>query len=64
LGAYVTPRVLGGGKQMMIGNFIELQFGQGRNWPLGSALSLMLLIIVTGALLIYVRYANGDSRHG
>jgi spermidine/putrescine transport system permease protein len=33
LGAYVTPRVLGGGKQMMIGNFIELQFLQGKNWP-------------------------------
>ena len=38
LGAYVTPRILGGGKQMMIGNFIELQFGQGRNWPLGASL--------------------------
>src|SRR5690606_6585456 len=40
LGAYVTPRILGGGKNMMIGNFIELQFGQGRNWPLGAALSI------------------------
>ena len=39
LGAYVTPRVLGGGKNLMIGNLIELQFGQGRNWPLGAALS-------------------------
>ena len=64
LGAYVTPRVLGGGKQMMIGNFIDLQFGQGRNWPLGAALSMTLLIIVTGALLIYVRYANRDVAHG
>lgn len=58
LGAYVTPRVLGGGKNMMIGNFIELQFGQGRNWPLGAALSMTLLIIVTVALLYYVRVAN------
>ncbi|WP_225028867.1 ABC transporter permease [Xinfangfangia pollutisoli] len=66
LGAYVTPRVLGGGKQMMIGNFIELQFGQGRNWPLGAALSMTLLIVVTVALLVYVRYAgrDGDARHG
>ncbi|MGB4828397.1 MAG: ABC transporter permease [Paracoccaceae bacterium] len=61
LGAYVTPRVLGGGKQMMIGNFIELQFGQGRNWPLGAALSMMLLIVVMAALLIYVRYAGRDG---
>ena len=64
LGAYVTPRVLGGGKQMMIGNFIDLQFGQGRNWPLGAALSMTLLIIVTGALLVYTRYSNRDTSHG
>lgn len=64
LGAYVTPRVLGGGKQMMIGNFIDLQFGQGRNWPLGASLSLTLLVIVTIALLVYVKYANKESAHG
>jgi spermidine/putrescine transport system permease protein len=64
LGAYVTPRVLGGGKQMMIGNFIELQFLQGKNWPLGAALSMLLLVIVMVALLVYVRYANKDSSHG
>ena len=60
LGAYVTPRVLGGGKNMMIGNFIELQFGQGRNWPLGAALSILLLVIVMVALLFYVRAANRE----
>ena len=64
LGAYVTPRILGGGKNMMIGNFIELQFGQGRNWPLGSALSMALLVIVTFALLAYVRTIGGDRRNG
>jgi len=64
LGAYVTPRVLGGGKNMMIGNFIELQFGQGRNWPLGSALSMMLLAIVVVALLVYVRASARDEPHG
>lgn len=55
LGAYVTPRVLGGGKQLMLGNLIELQFGQLRNWPLGAALSLTLLVIVMVALIFYVR---------
>ncbi len=58
LGAYVTPRVLGGGTNMMVGNFIELQFGQGRNWPLGSALSVALLIAVMAALLAYLRIAS------
>ncbi|WP_413864778.1 ABC transporter permease [Albidovulum sp.] len=64
LGAYVTPRVLGGGKQMMIGNFIELQFGQGRNWPLGAALSMALLLVVMVALLFYVRAATGEKQDG
>jgi spermidine/putrescine transport system permease protein len=63
LGAYVTPRVLGGGKRMMLGNLIELQFGQGRNWPLGAALAVTLLLIVGAALVVYVRSAAPDD-HG
>ena len=64
LGAYVTPRVLGGGKKMMIGNFIELQFGAGRNWPLGSALALILLLIVGIALIFYVRASASENKDG
>ncbi len=65
LGAYVTPRLLGGGKNMMLGNLIELQFGQGRNWPLGAALSITLMAIVMAAMLVYVRQASkGTSSHG
>ena len=64
LGAYVTPRILGGGKLMMIGNFIELQFGQGRNWPLGASISILLLVIVTIALLFYVKAMAGEKRNG
>ena len=37
LGAYITPELLGGGKKLMIGNLIAMQFGSGRNWPFGSA---------------------------
>lgn len=66
LGAYVTPRVLGGGRNLMLGNLIELQFGQGRNWPLGAALSMTMLAIVLLALIVYVRVAtrNGGQNHG
>ena len=63
LGAYVTPRVMGGGKQLMLGNLIELQFGQGRNWPLGAALSITLLFIVMVALIFYVRAAGKEDVH-
>lgn len=66
LGAYVSPILLGGGKNMMIGNLIGLQFGQGRNWPLGSALSITLMAVVMIALLAYVRHAGGKgaNAHG
>lgn len=65
IGAYVTPSVLGGGKNMMFANLIELQFGQGRNWPLGSALSITVMAIVMVALLVYVRNTSGSEvRHG
>jgi len=61
IGAYVTPRLLGGGRSLMLANLIELQFGQGRNWPLGSALALTLLVIVLAALLFYVRTVMRDT---
>jgi spermidine/putrescine transport system permease protein len=65
LGAYVTPRVLGGGKNLMLGNLIDLQFGPGKNWPLGAALSITLLVIVMVALLFYVRNATkSGAGHG
>ena len=62
LGAYVTPRVLGGGKNMMLGNFIELQFGQGRNWPLGAAFSVALFAVVMLAMLAFARTSSRESR--
>ena len=64
LGAYVTPRILGGGRHMMIGNFIELQFGQGRNWPLGAALSVLLLVFVGAALLLLLRTTTRTPADG
>lgn len=66
LSSYVIPRVLGGGQSLMVGNLIELQFGQGRNWPLGAALSITLVIIVLVAMLLYVRNTSrsGGGAHG
>ena len=57
--------MLGGGNRMMIGNLIDLQFGQGRNWPLGASLALLLMLIVLAALLLYVRQVGRqDPHHG
>ena len=63
LGAYVTPRILGGGKNLMIGNLIELQFGQGKNWPLGAALAVTMLLIVLIALIFYMRISQRSEQN-
>jgi spermidine/putrescine transport system permease protein len=55
LGAFVTPQLLGGGKNLMLGSLIQMQFAASRNWPFGAALALLLLAFVLLALLIYAR---------
>ena len=66
LGAYVTPLILGGGKQHMIGSLIAVQFGTSRNWPFGCAQAFILMAIVLIALLVYVRSTTGKPQvaHG
>ena len=66
LGAYVTPLLVGGGKSLMIGNLIALQFAGSRNWPFGSSASLILMALVLIALYVYVRYGTrkSDFAHG
>ena len=54
LGAYVQPSLLGGNKSMLIGSLINDQFGESRNWPVGSALAVLLLAM-TGVILLATR---------
>jgi spermidine/putrescine transport system permease protein len=53
LGAFISPELLGGAKSMMIGNLIQEQFGQSRNWPFGAALAFVLLALVLLALWLH-----------
>ncbi len=55
LGAYLTPDLLGGGKSVMVGNLIQNQFTSARDWPFGSALSLVLMGIVMALLFGLLR---------
>lgn len=64
LGAYVTPAVLGGGKNLMLGNLIGMQFGAARNWPLGSALALFLMLAVMAALVLQARLNLKEKPNG
>ena len=63
IGAYITPKLLGGGKSLMLGNLISNQFGTSRDWPLGSALALFLMALVMVALIIYVKNETRHANH-
>ena len=55
LGSFIAPDLLGGGKNLMIGNLIALQFQGSRNWPFGSAAAVILMTIVLVVLVIFAR---------
>lgn len=60
LGDYVTPDLLGGGRYMYMGNLIQNQFLIVRDWAFGSAVSTVLIIIVSGAVYVYMKYADNE----
>lgn len=55
LGAFVTPDLLGGAKTVMIGNLIQSQFLTARDWPFGSSFSVLLMLAVLIATIVYFR---------
>ena len=54
-GAYVTPAILGGNKEGLLGSYIVLQFLSARNGPVGSAVSVVLLGVMLMGTLVYFR---------
>ena len=60
VGSYITVELMGGGKSNMIGRTIAAQFNDVSNWPFGSALSLLLMIVVTIAAVLYFRTGCGE----
>ncbi len=59
LGYFFVSDILGGGNSDVIGNLIERQFQSGNNWPLGAALSIILIIVTLILVKIYQKL-GGD----
>jgi spermidine/putrescine transport system permease protein len=55
LGSFLTSDLLGGAKQLMIGNLVQNQFSAARNWPFGSAASFIVMTLVLAAVMLYLR---------
>jgi spermidine/putrescine transport system permease protein len=64
LGAFLTPDLLGGARNMMVGNLIQHEYLVARDWPLGSAISLILMIIILAAGVAYLFVESTKSRKG
>jgi spermidine/putrescine transport system permease protein len=63
-GEFVIPDLLGGSRTTMTGNLIRAQFGQARDWAFGSALSVMLAVLLLGAIMFYVRKVGAEKLEG
>ena len=63
VGNFIVPDVLGGAKGLMVGNLVEQQFLSSRNWPFGSALSMIIMAVVLTVLLIAVARARKAGGH-
>ena len=55
LGSFLTSDLLGGAKEMMIGNLVQNQFMGAHNWPFGSAASFILMMVVLVAVVAWLR---------
>lgn len=65
VGDFVTPRLVGGKDGVMISNAIQSQFGRSADWPLGAALSVATMAVVTavaGAGVLLIRRAARAAR--
>jgi spermidine/putrescine transport system permease protein len=62
VGAFITPDIMGGGKIEMIGTLINRQFGVSRNWPFGSSMSLVLMLMVLIGVIAYFRSSSEETR--
>ena len=55
LGTFLAPDLLGGGKRLMIGSLVQLQFSSSRNWPFGAAVSTLVSAAVLLVLFLFAR---------
>jgi putative spermidine/putrescine transport system permease protein len=56
LGFYITPALLGGPKQIMISNLIEVQVIELLNWGFGAALAFVLLVATVVLMVLFDRF--------
>ncbi len=62
LGYFFIPDLMGGSKTMLISNLIKNQFLTSRDWPFGSAVSIILIVITLVMIFLYFRNAGSKEK--
>ena len=61
VGSYAVPDLLGGNDALMLGNIIGKRLLDARDWPIASAVSMLLIVFTTIAVLLFMRSDNGED---
>jgi len=64
MGMFYVADLLGGGKNLLLGNVIRTQFIQTRDWPYGSALSVVMIVLLSLMLWGYLKSSRSVNRKG
>jgi len=64
MGMFYISDLLGGAKNLLLGNVIKTQFLHTRDWPFGSAFSVILIVLLGFMLWLYFRAARFVSKQG
>jgi len=62
LGMFFIPELLGGSKEILVGNLIKNQFLIARDWPFGTAIGTVLTVIVVILMVIYARNTKNTDQ--
>ena len=60
VGEYVIPTLLGSANQLMIGRVLSDEFFENRDWPVASAVAILILIVLLGPIVIFQRYRSRE----
>ena len=61
MGDYVTPDLLGGAQTSTIAKVVQVLFTSGRDWPYGSALGFMLMVITLAGTFLAIRALRQET---
>jgi putative spermidine/putrescine transport system permease protein len=64
LGFFITPAILGGGRSVLIAEFIYVQTFQTVNWGLAGAISVVLVLAVGALIVLFLRLTRVDKLVG